>query len=104
MALIKTQLSERSNSISQELAYSVGQDCVILSTGDTIDNFSFSQGKTDIIMLSTCIYEAFRSSHNSDCVVIDAEDTDVYIQAAAISHNISGILCIKKRKQLKHVH
>ena len=33
-------------------------------------------------------------------VVIDAEGMDVYIQAAAISHDIPGILCIKNQKQL----
>ena len=60
-----------------------------LSTGDTKDNLSFSQGEADTIMLS--VYAALRSSGYSDPVVIDAEDTDVYIQAAAISHHISGI-------------
>ena len=42
------------------------------------------------------VYAALRSSGYSDPVVIDTEDTDVYIQAAAISHHIPGILCIKK--------
>ena len=58
-----------------------------LSTGDTTDNLSFSQGEADTIMLS--IYAAPRSSGNSNPAVIDAEDTDVYIQAAAISHKYS---------------
>ena len=97
-ALIKTQLSERSKSISLELVYSVGEDCVNLSTGDTKDSLSFSQGEADTIMLS--VYAALRSSGYNNPVVIDAEDTDVYIQAAAISHDIPGILCIKKKKQL----
>ena len=67
-----------------------------LSTGDTKDNLSFSQSEADTIMLS--VYAALRSSGYSDPVVIDTEDTDVYIQAAAISHHIPGILCIKKRQ------
>ena len=96
-ALIKTQFSELSKSISQELVYSVGEDCVSLSTGDTEDRLCFSQGEADTIMIS--VYAALRSSGYSDPVVIDAEDTDVYIQAAAISHDILGILCIKKKKQ-----
>ena len=97
-ALIKAQLSELSKSIGQELVYSVGEDCVSLSTGDTKDSLSFSQGEADTIMLS--VYAALRSSGYSNPVVIDAEDTDVYIQAAAISHDIpGGILCIKKKKQ-----
>ena len=93
-ALIKAQLSELSKSISH---YSVGEDCVSLSTGDTKDSLSFSQGEADTIMLS--VYAALRSSGYSNPVVNDAEDTDVYIQAATISHDIPGILCIKKKKQ-----
>ena len=42
------------------------------------------------------IYAALRSSGYGNPVVIDAEDTDMYIQAAAISHDIPGILCTKK--------
>ena len=44
--------------------------------------------------LRTCSYAALRLSGNSDSVVIDTEDTDVYIQVAASSHNIPGILSI----------
>ena len=91
-ALIKTQLSERSHSISQELVYSVCENCVSLSTGDTKDNLSFSQGEADTIMLS--VYAALRSSGYRDPLVIDIEDTDICIQAAAISHHIPGILWI----------
>ena len=47
-----------------------------LSTGDTKDNLSFSQGEADTIMLS--VYAALRSSGYSDPVVIDAEDTCVH--------------------------
>ena len=50
-----------------------------------------------------------RSSGYADPIVIDAEDTDVYIQAAAtgISHQIPGIFCIKKEAAFLlqgHVH
>ena len=93
-ALIKTQLTELSKSISQELVYSVGEDCVSLSTGNTKDSLSFSQGEADTITLSA--YVALRSSGYTNPVVIDAEDTDVYIQATTTSHDIPGILCIKK--------
>ena len=97
-AQIKAQLSELSKSINQELIYSVGEDCVSLSSGYAEDSLSFSHGEADTIMLS--IYSALRSSGYSNPAVIDAEDTDVYIQDAAISHEILGILCIKKKKQL----
>ena len=96
-ALIKAQLSELSKSISHELVYSVDEDCVSLSPGDTKDSLSFNQVEADTIMLS--VYAALRSSCYSNPVVIDAEDTDMHIQAAAISHVIPDILCIKKKKQ-----
>ena len=56
-----------------------------------------TQSEADTIMLS--IYAAMRSSGYADPIVIDAEDTDVYIQAAAtgVSHQIPGILCKKRR-------
>ena len=53
----------------------MGDDCVNLLTENTTDNFSFSQGEADTIMLS--VYAALKSSGNSDPVVIDVEDTDV---------------------------
>ena len=63
-----------------------------LSTGDTKESLSFSQGGADTIMLS--VYAALRSISPgySNLIVIDAEGTDVYIQAAAISHDIPGII------------
>ena len=96
--LIKAQLSETSKSINQELIYSVGDECVSLSSGNAKDHLSFNHCEADTIMLS--IYAALRSSGYSDPVVIDAEDTDVYIQAVAIACDISGIICIKKKNQL----
>ena len=44
------------------------------------------------------IYAALRLSGHGNPVIIDAEDTDMYIQAAAISHDIPGILCTKKKQ------
>ena len=69
-----------------------------LSSGHKRDDLSFDQCEADTIMLS--IYAALRSSGYKDPVVIDAEDTDVYIQADAISHYLPGIICIKKKKEL----
>ena len=69
-----------------------------LSSGNVKDDLSFNQCEADTIMLS--FYAALRLSGYSNPVVIDAEDTDMYIQAAAISYDIPGIICIKKKKQL----
>ena len=47
------------------------------------------------------VYAALRSisSGYSNLIVIDAEDTDVYIQATAISHEIPGIIIRISKKQ-----
>ena len=44
-------------------------------------------------------YAAVRSFGCSNPVVINADDTNVYIQAAAISYDIPGIICVKKTKK-----
>ena len=59
-ALIKTQLSEISQSVTQELIYSVGEECVGLSSGNNRDDLNFNQCEADIIMLS--FYAVLRSS------------------------------------------
>ena len=69
-----------------------------LSSGNIRDDLSFHQREADTIMLS--VYAVLRSSGHSNPVVVDAEDTDVYIQAAAILYNIPGIICMKKKKEL----
>ena len=75
-----------------------GEECMSLSSGNLKDDLSFIPGEADIIMLS--FYAALRSSSYCNPVVIAAEDTDMYIQRAAISHDIPGIICIKKKKKL----
>ena len=69
-----------------------------LSSANVKHNLGFNQCEANTIMLS--FYIVLRSSGYSDHVVIDTEDTDVYIQAAAISHDVPDIICIKKKKQL----
>ena len=61
-------------------------------------DLAFDQCEADTIILS--FYTALRASGYNDPVIIDAADTDVYIQAAAISHDVPGIICIKKKKEL----
>ena len=85
-------------SVKQEIFYSVGEECVSLSSAIVRNDLAFKQCEADTIMLS--IYAVLRSAGYNDPVVIDTEDTDVFVQAATISHDFSGILCIKKKEQL----
>ena len=103
--LVKSQLSKVAQSINQELLYSVGEECVSLSSGNAKQDLAFNQCEADIIMLS--FYTALRASGYSDPIVIDAEDTDLYIQAAAILHDYTGVICIMKKGTVfleRHVH
>ena len=84
--------------MNQVLLYSVGADCIDLSSGNVCQDLGFNQCEADTIMLS--FYVALRASGYYDPVVIDATDTDVYIQAAAISHDVPGVICIKKKDEL----
>ena len=45
------------------------------------------------------IYCTIRSNGINDAVVLDLNDTDCYVQAAAISHVVPGLLAIKRKKQ-----
>ena len=80
------------------LLYSVGAECVNLSSDNVQHDLAFNQCEADTIILS--FYTALRASGYSDPVVIDAADTDVYIQTAAISHDVPGVIRIKKKKEL----
>ena len=79
---------------SKEVLYSVSEHCASLSSGTFLDELSFSQFEADTIILSC--YVTLRSQGIDDPFVIDAADTDVCVQARAISHDIPGILCIRK--------
>ena len=96
--MIKAQLTGIAQSIKQEVLYSVGEECTSLSSGIYLDELSFSQCEADTIMLSC--YVTLRSQGIDDPFVIDAADTDVYVQTAAISHEVPGIICIRKKNEL----
>ena len=59
---------------------------------------SFQHCEADTIMFS--IYLSLRSSGNNQPVIINFEDTDVYVMAATLSHLIPGKLCVKKKKHI----
>ena len=49
----------------------------------------------DTVMFT--IYYKIRENRWRGTIVIDAEDTDIYVQAAYVSQNVSGKLLIKKK-------
>ena len=96
--LIKSHLTNIAQDLDHVLIYSVGKECTNLSSGVSLEDLACDQCEADTIIFS--VYTALQNSGNNDPVVIDAADTDVYIQAAAVSREFPGVLCIKKKQQL----
>lgn len=46
------------------------------------------------------IYSVLRSDSYTAAVVLDTEDTDNYVQAAYVAQKTTGILCVKRQRQL----
>ena len=61
-----------------------------------------NQSEADTIMFS--LYYIIRSNGLYEPVVLDLSDTDCYVQAAALSHILPGLLAIKRKSQLISCH
>jgi len=62
-----------------------------------MDQYSFDQSEADTIIFS--FYAILCESGYAAPVVIDATDTGVYIAAAYISHQLPGMLYIKRKQE-----
>ena len=60
-----------------------------------VDEFSVDQAEADTALFT--IYHQIRENGWKGTVIIDAEDTDIYVQASYVSHEVSGKLLIKKK-------
>lgn len=75
-ALIKSQLSNVAQSIDKVLLYSVGVECVNISSNGVEQDLTFDHCEADtIILIILSIYKALRAYGNNDPVVSDAADT-----------------------------
>ena len=96
--LICSYLTDLAQNVDPEILYSVGSHCTNLSAQQPLlHNYSFDQSEADTILFS--IYAILRESGYSGPVVIDAANTDAYVAAAAISHQLPGMLCIKRKQE-----
>ena len=68
-----------------------------MSTQQNMDQYSFYQSEADTILFS--VYAVLRESGYSGPVVIDATDTDLFVAAAYISHQLHGILGVKRKQE-----
>jgi len=79
------------------IVYCEGEISTNLSTGITSTDFGFKQLEADTMLLSACA--KLLNGKNDEVVVIDSEDTDVYVQAAYASHKLKGHLLIKRKNE-----
>ena len=102
-ALIKGELGRQAlhhRAINKRMIFSNGQTCIDLTTGVALGDLQFDQAEADTIMLSA--YSKLRSTGTTVPFVIDSEDTDVYVQAAYVSHHVRGDLYIKRKQTFLH--
>ena len=68
-----------------------------LRTGAASVDFGFKHPEADTMLL--CAYAKLRAENYKEVVVLDSEDTDVYVQAAYVSHQLQGTLLIKRKHE-----
>ena len=92
----KTEFSILCSNEAQNVLYSIQSYCIDLQTGQRREEFECRHMEADTILFY--IYCQLRKSKITETVVIDAEDTDVVVLAARVSHQIEGVLGIKRKQ------
>ena len=82
------------------VVYSLGISCWDLTSTESkiISEYQCCHIEADTVIFY--IYSQIRKSGVTDAIVIDAEDTDVIVLAAHVSHKIEGILGIKRKNDI----
>ena len=93
--MIKNYLFQKN--LSCQIVYCEGNVCTDISTNSEMPNISLEHTEADTMMIT--IYAIIRQNHPELSVVIDSEDTDVYVQAAYVAHKIPGDLLIKRKNR-----
>ena len=95
-SFLKNELSKDVQQRKFKLIYSVGEECWDLRNGQQRKELECSHAEADTIIFF--IYHQFRSLGMTETVVIDAEDADIVVLSAKVSHDIKGDLGIKRKK------
>ena len=97
--LLKEMLITKARSVQDTIIYCKGHMSTNLTTSDETLDYAFNHPEADTMMLST--YGNLRNTMGyNGAVVLDTEDTDVYVQAAFVSHQLKGDLFIKQKHTL----
>ena len=96
---MKERMKERIGEIDAEIIYCEGEMSTNLTTGKMLAEFCFNQVEADTMLISA--YAKMREEINfTGTIVIDSEDTDVYVSSAYVSCRLQGELLIKHKSSL----
>ena len=96
--LLKEHIEAHIDKVKGTIIYCEGETAIDFSTGEPNSDFGFKHPEADTMLLS--VYARLRANGNNEMVVLDSEDTDVYVQAAYVSHQLHGDLLIKRKDVL----
>ncbi|KAJ4940245.1 hypothetical protein JOQ06_026554 [Pogonophryne albipinna] len=93
--LLKEQLKTRVCRVQGEIIYCEGERSTNLGTGVASRDYVFKHAEADTILLSA--YAKLRSRNYTGTVVLDCEDTDVFVQVAYVSQHLPDDLLIRRK-------
>ena len=96
--LLKEHLKAHVGQVQGSIIYCEGDTSTNLSTGFVSGDYVFKHPEPDTMLLSA--YAKLRSGDYTGVVVLDSEDTDVYVQTAFVAHQLRGDLLIKCKHAL----
>merc|ERR1712055_628103 len=82
---------------SHKIIYVNNGEASIFRTGEIDQNLRFNHPEADTTIFG--IHAKLRDGYEGP-IIIDSEDTDIYVQAAYVARNVPGKLYIKRRKYL----
>ena len=92
--LIETKLREYSRDTGKEFIQCTGTMSKNLLTDEIEAEFAINH-EADTVLLT--LYNQLRINGSNGTVIIDSEDTDVYVHAAYVSHKVDGQFLMKKK-------
>ena len=96
--LVRENIRKYAETVKTTIMFCDSEGTINLNTNEQNETLSIRHAEADTILLS--IYASLRANGNTKAVIIDSEDTDVYVQAAYVSHNVVGELFIKRKSVL----
>lgn len=100
--LVKEQLKTHAGRVQGGIKYHEGDMSINLSTGVVNWNYVFKNPKADTMLLSA--YAKLSTRNYTGAVVLNSEDTDIYVQTAYVSQQLRGDLLNKRKNAFINCH